>query len=49
VNNPSLDIAMIQEKCSFSKAPFSSYDQLKSMGVKILDMNLKDEKPEFLD
>lgn len=48
-NNPSLEIAMIQDKCNYSKAPFSSYKDLESLGVKILDMNLGDEKPEFLD
>jgi len=35
--SPDLEVIMLQDKCNYEKAPFSSYQDLKDLGVKIYD------------
>lgn len=36
--NPQLDVTILQDKCNYKKAPFSSYkDDLQSIGVTVID------------
>lgn len=41
--NPDLQLTVLQDKeCNYEKPPFSSYDELKTAGVNIVDANISD-------
>jgi len=41
-SKPDYDIHVIQDKCNYKTVPFSSYSELKSLGVNVIDTSLGD-------
>jgi len=41
--NPSLEVILLQDKCDRKKVPFSSYPELESMGVQIIESKLSEQ------
>jgi len=40
---PNVEIAILQDKCNYAKPPFSSYKELESLGVSIIEAKLSSE------
>ena len=39
LNEPTAEIAILQDKCDSKKEPFASYSELESLGVKVRNTN----------